>query len=188
MKQFIAIAFAFILAAVSASSSKCMYCRRMDGNAGFLVSYSFCNTTDTCLKDAWNYLNKGCESGWSTGQSYELEYCQPDTISCPGYESTPEKFGQYSNSTWSLASGGKCKIKIDATAGVARVIFDNTSFLGIEESGYEIGEVITIEEGITEILIYNGAETGPLTFDISFSGASALIAGAAATLTALMAF
>lgn len=42
----------------------------------------------------------------------------------------------------------------------------------------QIGDVITVESGITEILIFNGAETGPLTFDISFSGATALLAGA----------
>ena len=81
-------------------------------------------------------------------------------------------------------------MKIDATAGVARVIFDNTSFLGIEdESNYQIGDVISIEEGIKEIKIYNGAETGPLTFDISFSGAAKLIAGVTVlTATAAMAF
>lgn len=78
-------------------------------------------------------------------------------------------------------------MKIDATAGVARVIFDNTSFLGIEEDKAFIGKVITVETGIREILIYNGAETGPLTFDISFSGAATIIAGVAA-LTAAMAF
>ena len=50
--------------------------------------------------------------------------------------------------------------------------------------GAQIGDVITVESGITEILIFNGAETGPLTFDISFSGASALIAGATILATA----
>ena len=60
-------------------------------------------------------------------------------------------------------------MKLDATNGVARVIFDNTSFLGIEDDKAQIGDVITVETGIREITIYNGAETGPLTFDISFS-------------------
>ena len=85
---------AFIVAIANASKSKCMYCQRMDGNAGFLVSYSYCNSTDTCLKDAWNYLNKPCEGddGWRKGTSYELEYCEPDNISCPEFISDPEKF------------------------------------------------------------------------------------------------
>ena len=69
---------------------------------------------------------------------------------------------------------------MDATAALARVIFDNTSFLGIEDDKAQIGDVITVESGIREILIYNGAETGPLTFDISFSGAASLLVGAVA--------
>ena len=77
-----------------------------------------------------------------------------------------------------------CVIKMDATEGVARVIFKNSNYLGIEWDGAEVGDVITIPEGETaEIEIYNGAETGPLTFDISFSGASTLFAGVAALAT-----
>ena len=186
MKQTIIISI-LVAVAMAAGSSKCMYCRRMDKHAGFLVSYSYCNQTDTCLKDAWNYLNRECADGWRKGTSYELDYCAPDDISCPEFISTTERYQKYFNNTWSLASGGQCLVKIDATAGVARVIFDNTSFLGIEEDKAYIGKVITVETGIREILIYNGAETGPLTFDISFSGAAYLIAGVAA-LTAATAF
>ena len=82
-----------------------------------------------------------------------------------------------------MASGGQCTVKVDATAGIARVIFDNTSYLGIDDENAQIGDVITVESGVREILIYNGAETGPLTFDISFSGASTLIAGVTALAT-----
>ena len=184
MKQ--TLASAVIVAVADAASSKCMYCRRMDKNAGFLVSYSYCNATDSCLKDAWNYYNKDCEDGWERGTSYDLEVCEPDEITCPEFVSAPEKYGQYFNNTWSLASGGQCEVKIDATAGIARVIFDNTSYLGIEYDA-QIGDVITFESGTKEILIFNGAETGPLTFDISFSGATTLIAGIT-TLATIMAF
>ena len=59
---------------------------------------------------------------------------------------------------------------IDATKGLDRVIFDETSFLGIEADA-RIGSVITFESGINQMTIYNAAETGPLTFLISFSGA-----------------
>ena len=183
MKQttpFLVIA-AIILATAEAASSKCMYCRRMDKNAGFIVSYSYCNQTDFCLEDAWNYLNRDCLDGWQKGTSYELDYCEPDEIDCPGpFISSPEKYARYENNTWSLPSGAKCTVKLDATNGIARVIFDNTSFLGIEDDKAQIGDVITVETGIREITVYNGAETGPLTFDISFSKASALTAGAAA--------
>ena len=53
-------------------SQSCLYCRRMDKNAGFLVSYSFCDSNDTCLKDAWNYINRDCETGWTNGKDIEL--------------------------------------------------------------------------------------------------------------------
>jgi len=39
-------------------SPPCLYCRRMDNNAGFLVTYSYCNQTDDCLMDSWNYINR----------------------------------------------------------------------------------------------------------------------------------
>ena len=77
MKQSIIVIIAAIIMATveAAGSSKCMYCRRMDKHAGFLVSYSYCNQTDTCLKDAWNYLNRECADDWRKGTSYELDYC-----------------------------------------------------------------------------------------------------------------
>jgi len=58
-------------------SQSCLYCRRMDKNSGFLVSYSYCQTNDDCLKDAWNYINRGCESGWTNGKDIPLENCNP---------------------------------------------------------------------------------------------------------------
>ena len=68
---------------------------------------------------------------------------------------------------------------MDATSGVARVIFSNTLYLGIELDA-QVDDVITIEKGtISDITIYNAAESGPITFGISFSGASALVTSAA---------
>lgn len=64
-------------------------------------------------------------------------------------------------------------MNLNATKGVARVIFDETSFLGVE-ADYRMGDVMTFETGEHDITIYNGAETGPITFLISFSGATAL--------------
>ena len=172
MKQFINLAL-LIATASAAASSACMYCRRLDEGAGFLVTFSFCQQTDICLQNAWNYITRECPAGWERGNSYELEYCQPDEISCPEYVSTEEKYQIYDNKTWSLSQGSMCNIKIDATDGVARVIFKNSNYLGIEWDGAEVDDVITIPQGETaEIPIYNGAETGPLTFAISFSGAS----------------
>ena len=116
----------------TAPSPSCLYCRRMDNNAGFLVTYSYCNQTDECLMDSWNYINRDCKDGWERGSSYDLKQCRPEPISCPEFKSNPAKYGTYENTTWSLAAGGKCTVKINADQGLARVIFAETSYLGIE--------------------------------------------------------
>ena len=123
MKQFIA---GSITAAVALAQSwpKCMYCKRNDENSGFLNSWSYCETTDTCLHNQWNYIQRPCEDGWKQGTSYALDYCHAEDIACPEYTSSPEKYQTHSNNTWSLAQGGKCLVKIDATEGIARVVFD----------------------------------------------------------------
>jgi hypothetical protein len=83
--------------------------------------------------------------------------------------------------TWTLPQLGQCTIKIDASIFVARVVFDSTSYLGVENEGdYIIGEVITVDSGVKEVTIYNGAESGQLTFVISFSGAYNAISKVAA--------
>lgn len=156
-------------------SAECMYCRRMDSNSGFLVSYSYCQQADTCLQDAWNYINRDCQSGWQGGSSYDLALCNPETITCPPpFESSELKYGTYENMTWTLTEGSACDVIVDATQGVARVIFDETSFLGIDGVDAKLGDVITFEQGSGEhtITIYNAAQSGPLTFLISFSGAA----------------
>ena len=185
MKQFIVAALC-VAAAHAAGSSACLYCRNQDINAGFLVTYSYCQHQDVCLKDAWNYINRDCLSGWTRGNSLALNDCSPDDVTCPGFVSSPEKYQKYENQTWSMAAGGKCTVRIDATAGVARVIFSSTLYLGIEFDA-QVDDVITIESGTTDLVIYNAAPTGPITFGISFSGASALAttAMAAAAITLL---
>ena len=185
MKQFIAAAVAGL--AVADSLPKCMYCKRNDENSGFLNSWSYCQATDTCLHNAWNYIQRECESDWKQGHTYVLDFCEPEDISCPEYVSDPEKYQTYSNNTWSLAQGGKCTIKIDATQGVARVVFDygvTNSQLGVDGK-WKTGEVITFAAGENEIIIYNANDSGPLTFDISFSGAATLAAGATALALAM---
>ena len=82
-----------------------------------------------------------------------------------------------------------CVVKVNAEKGVARVIFENSRYLGIEYNNYNVTDVITIPEGETaDIVIYNGAETGPALFDISFSGASSFLAVASALAASIFAF
>ncbi len=127
-----------------------MYCRRMDMNAGFLVSYSYCLETDNCLMDAWNYINRPCNNGWIAGSKGTLSDCYPNQSTCPPtFISGPDKFGQYSNQTWTLGQGSSCKVVVDATKGLGRVIFDESAYLGIEPGKwqYKTKEVITFDSG-----------------------------------------
>ena len=179
MKQFLCAAL-FAAAVAAQGSSQCLYCRNQDINSGFLVSYSYCEHQDTCLKDAWNYINRDCLSEWQTGATLDLDAnCLPEEVSCPSFVSSTEKYQRYENKTWSMAQGSKCVVSVDATEGIARVIFSSTLYLGIEYDA-QIDDVITVESGVTDITIYNAAESGPITFGISFSGASGLVASAAA--------
>lgn len=178
MKQFLVVA-ALSAAIASAGSSACLYCRNQDLNSGFMVTYSYCKHLDTCLKDAWNYINRDCLSKWQQGDTIKLSDCEPEEVTCPSFVSGPDKFQKYKNTTWSMAPASKCAVSIDATDALARVIFSSTLYLGIEYKA-KIDDVITIESGLTNLVIYNAAETGPITFGISFSGAYTLAASAAA--------
>lgn len=189
-KAVLSLAILMVSTVVSQSpgAADCMYCRRMDKNSGFLVSYSYCSQTQECLQDAWNYINRDCVSGWNTGNSYDLSACGPSNIDCPPtYVSNSEKYQQYQNQTWTLPEGASCVVRVDATNGVARVIFDETSYLGLDGTNKKLGDVITFDQGsgMNEITIYNAASSGPLTFLISFSGAASM--GALAFASALLA-
>ena len=151
------------------------------------MSYSFCEHQDVCLKDAWNYIARDCLSGWVRGNSLGLDDCKPEEVTCPDFTSSPEVYQKYDNKTWSMAAGSKCNVRIDATNGVARVIFSSTTYLGIEYDA-RVDKVITIESGVTDLVIYNAAPTGPITFGISFSGATTLAMTAAAAALTLLAF
>ena len=117
--------------------------------------------------DAWNYLDRPCgNSTWVTGSNIKIgdfrddangyksgelidntNECEAKDIACPGFESTTEKNGKYFNQTWALSAGSMCAVKVDAEKNVARVIFDNVSFLGVEYEGstLKIGDVTSFE-------------------------------------------
>ena len=106
---------------------------------------------------------------------------------CKSFVSSPDKYGKAAqNSTDTLTAGSKCTVSIDATAALARVIFDDTTNLGVLFNGYVIGQPITIPEGeIQEITVYNGNIAQPVSFVQSFSGAKTL-AGSLLALAFLM--
>lgn len=72
---------------------------------------------------------------------------------------------------------------------MARVIFDfYGTGLGIMEfPGYESGDILTFTAGNNVLTVYNAQQTGTLTFDISYSGASNLLIGAGSIIAVLAA-
>ena len=89
------------------------------------------------------------------------------------------------NFTKQLDNNQMCKVIVDGTKSVARVIFDEVDTLGVLYPGYVIGEPISVDVGKSKtITIYNGGNNGPITFVISFSAASRImISGALAAAT-----
>lgn len=67
-----------------------------------------------------------------------LEDCNAKAVTCLDFAVDNTKEGQYFNKTWTLPAESYCVITVDATKEpkVARVIFDNTSFLGVEVKDY----------------------------------------------------
>ena len=76
-------------------------------------------------------------------------------------------------------------MKVDGSDYVGRVIFDDVSDLGVVLPKYTIGDVITVENEVAEIVIYNALEFGTLTFTISFSGAAQIALYSASLVAAL---
>lgn len=175
-----------LLASGAYASQACLACRRQDINAGFMVQFSFCKTSDECVQDVWNYFNRNCTSDWIRAKQLTLEDCEAKAVTCLDFEVDDTKVAQYFNRTWTLPAQSYCTIKVDATREpkVARVVFDNTSFLGVELQDYQIGDPITVEDEVQEITIYNGADQGQLTFIISFSGAFSVFSSALLTASA----
>ena len=175
-----------LLAIAGAQSSQCLYCKRIDSRAAFLEFYSYCYARDTCLKDQWLYFNQGCDSSWKLGRDTDLNLCNATLSTCPSFISKSQLAGIQTNHSQTLAKGQKCEVKVDATAFVGRVVFDNQALLGVEIDGYRIGEAHTIDGGSVEnITVFNGDANTDITFIISFSQGFKLVADALLSVLAL---
>ena len=188
---------AFIITAVlgvAMASYECLSCKFKDENSGFLYSYSYCNDEgfEICAGDSWNLINQkaNCLGKFQAGYTLDIqEDCNADEIpgKCPEFVADESNVGVYMNYTKVLDANEKCTFFVDATASVARVIFDDANVLGVLYPGYVMGEPITVEQGLKKyITIYNGGNLKAISFKVSFSGASGLVSGMAAALVALM--
>ena len=68
----------------------CLYCKKQDTDATFMDTYSYCVQSETCLTNAWNYLDYQCETGWKRGAQMTLGTCQARETSreCPTFVSS----------------------------------------------------------------------------------------------------
>ena len=73
-----------------------------DSDATLLLSYSYCNTIDTCLESEWLYIDRPCTSGWIRGVDMIMDSCAPVATSCQAFVSTSDAAGQWFNYTETL--------------------------------------------------------------------------------------
>ena len=71
-----------------------------------------------------------------------------------------------------MPENGKCTIKIDATAQVARITFSGATNIGALFPGFTKDQPISVPQGeIRYLTFYNGQASGPLSYTATFSGA-----------------
>lgn len=163
------------------ATANCLYCRRSDFTATFLVSYSYCQASDTCLQDKWNYIDRPCATKWKRGVNTLLDDCAPKKVTCHDFISTAEAAGNWFNYTETLGANEYCAIKVDTTAFMGRVVIDEALTVGIQYFGtknqtynktLDIGKQMTLDEGnVVTYYAYNGDTSGSITFTLAFRSA-----------------
>ena len=98
------------------------------------MTYSYCAASDTCLQDRWLYIDRPCSSGWIEGKKLNMEgQCKPNATSCHPFKSDNKTAGAWQfNFTETLGPNEYCKIEVDATACIARVVLDDSVTLGAQ--------------------------------------------------------
>lgn len=114
------------------ATAQCLYCRRSDFSATFMVSYSYCDSSDICLLDQWLYIDRPCTSGWKRGNSFPLDDCKPRKTSCHPFVSTAVAAGNWFNFTENLGANEYCQIDIDTTEFMGRVTIDDAITVGAQ--------------------------------------------------------
>ena len=100
------------------------------------------------------------------------------TGKCPDFVSNELVVGRpQTMSRISLSNNGKCTLMVDASSVVGRVTINASKDLGVLVPGYVSGQPITVPRGsVKYITLYNGyAYGGPISFTLTFSGATTLI-------------
>ena len=109
--------------------------------------------------------------------------CKPKATSCHPFKSDNKTAGAWQfNFTETLGPNEYCKIEVDATAYIARVVLYDSVTLGALSGSKEIkvGEIFEVPTGQTKtILPYNEDTSGSITFTLAFRSARWLQAGLA---------
>ena len=159
-----------LLASAATDRQACMYCKRADTKSGFLNSFTYCpdKEAETCIQNFGDYIQQGKKCIKDTKDGWELDIdkdCNAETVQAPACissftapppndDGTPTKVIPITNKI--LPENGKCTMKIDATAQVARVKLTGNN-LGVLFPGYIIDQPITVPQGKVKYLtIYNG--------------------------------
>ena len=160
----------------------CLYCKRVDTDAGFLYSYSYCPDLEeeVCQQDPWNYIGAGLQCAGTMKPGYMLhidEDCGATDQggNCQDFDGDEIFNGQYSNRSFTLQPGEKCSVTVDASNATSRVIFGGSTDLGVLHPYYTMGQPITVDFGqVKQFTVYNGNSDGNIEFDLSFSSAMKL--------------
>ena len=74
------------------ATANCLSCKLSDMKAPLLVSFSYCNATDACLQNKWNYIDMQCKpGGWKRGVLMSIDDCnaaQSTTNTVSSFQST----------------------------------------------------------------------------------------------------
>ena len=103
--------------------------------------------------------------------------CKPKATSCHPFKSDNKTAGSWQfNFTETLGPNEYCKIEVDATEYVARVVLDDSVTLGaVTDNGnkdVKIGEIVEVKRGSSKtIFAYNGDTSGSITFTLAFRNA-----------------
>ena len=57
------LGMAAVAGIANAALESCLYCMYTDLRAVFLESYSYCDESQECLPDEWNYIDRPCTNG-----------------------------------------------------------------------------------------------------------------------------
>ena len=145
-----AAALASVVSLASATQT-CLYCKRMDTNAGFLYSYQYCESEDLCILDSWNLINlkETCTTTPIDGYTLDIDNnCLAGVAKCGSFISSESAKGteqiKYDKFTI-VGNNQKCTIEVDATAFPAHIRFiQSSNELGVLYPGYVLGQPIHV--------------------------------------------